>query len=80
MIVTFYNGSKTKEAWNPDSPEFIDGWKPETLEVHCESLIVTYGDILRLFEVNGTETWSLNIDKDGFVKINDTYYGDWSCK
>ena len=82
MIVTFYNGSKTKEAWNPDSPEFIDDWKPETLAVKCESLTVTYGSILCLWGVPSEDGdfWRLEIDKDGFVQINDVYYGDWSCK
>lgn len=77
MILRLFNGATTKEAWNPDSPEFIDDWKPEELDIKCHSVQVTYGCHIKV-EVDGEDSrleffWT----NDGFIEHNGVFYGDF---
>ena len=80
--ISFFNGATSKSAWDPESPAFIDDWKPENRIVRCESVQVTYCQHLRLFGVVGddgrkadvVEIWA---DDDLFV-FDGVYYGDFN--
>jgi len=53
--VHFFNGAKTKTKWDPESPEFMDDWKPQERTVECDSTSLTYCQHLRLFGVVGED-------------------------
>ena len=75
MIFRLFNGAKTKEAWNPNSPEFIDDWKPEELVIKCDAVSVTYGGHVKVY-VDDDMT-DFHWDKDGFIEHNGVFYGDF---
>lgn len=70
-----YNGSKTKEAWNPESPEFIDDWKPEECVIKAKAVQVTYGSHVNVYFANGQELY-LGYDGEGFLEYEGVFYGD----
>lgn len=78
--VRFFNGAKTKSAWDPESPDHIEDWKPEERTVECDDLVFTYCQHLRLFGVVGedgqkveeVEIWR---DDDLFA-FDGVFYGD----
>jgi len=80
--VRFFNGAKTKSAWDPASPDFIDDWKPEERTVECDDLTLVYSQHLRLFGVVGEdgqreEVVELWTDDDLFA-FDGVFYGDLS--
>ena len=75
MIFRLFNGAKTKEAWNPDSPDFVDDWKPEELTIECEAVQVTYGHHVKL--VVGDDMVDFHWSEDGFIEHNGVFYGDF---
>jgi len=77
LILRLFNGSRTKESWDPASPAFIDDWKPEELVITCSSVQVTYGDHVKV-EIDGRDDrlellWS----HDGFLEHDGVFYGDF---
>jgi hypothetical protein len=70
-----FNGAKTREAWNPDSPKFIDNWKPEERVIKCDSVQLTYGCDLKVYQ--GDDVQYLELTIDGFVKYRGVFYGDF---
>lgn len=75
MTLRLFNGAKTKEAWNPDSPEFIDDWKPEELVIKCDAVQMTYGSHVKV-RVDDDRIeffW----DQDGFIEHDGVFYGDF---
>jgi len=80
--IHFYNGAKTKAAWDPESPDFVDDWKPEERTVKCDDLALTFSQHLRLFGVVGedgqkaeeVEIWT---DDDLFA-FDGVFYGDFA--
>jgi len=75
MIFHLFNGAKTKEAWNPESPEFIDDWKPEEHTIKCDAVQVTYCDHVKV--IAGDDLIEFHWDKDGFIEHNGVFYGDF---
>jgi hypothetical protein len=75
MIVRLFNGAKTKEAWNPNSPEFIDDWKPEELVIKCDAVQMTYGSHVKVHVDD--DMIEFFWDKDGFIEHNGVFYGDF---
>ena len=74
MKVTLYNGAKSKNAWNEDSPEFIDDCKPERTELQADFVQVTYGDHIKI----GTRGHRLELFwHDGFIHHDGIFYGDF---
>lgn len=76
MILRLTNGAKTREAWNPNSPEFIDDWKPEEVELNVNSVRITYGDHIKVCLVNN-ELLELFWDP-GYndIEYEGVFYGD----
>ena len=74
MIVHLFNGSKTKDAWDPQSPEFIDGWKPEYHDFECEGAQLTYNTHLKVYPKDAP---AIFLDFDGeYIVHNGVFYGD----
>ena len=79
--VRFFNGAKTKSAWDPKSPEFIDDCKPEERTVECDGVALTYCQHLRLSGVVGENdqepTLEVEIWEDNELFFFDgVFYGD----
>jgi hypothetical protein len=74
--LNLYNGSTTKEAWNPNSPEFVDDWKPEERVILCDSVQLTYGNHLKIYFSDG-HVDDYPIDEDGFLVVDKVFYGDF---
>ena len=70
-----FNGAKTREAWNPESPEFIDDWKPEERVIKCDSVQLTYGCDLKVYRDDDVQC--LDLTSDGFIKYRGVFYGDF---
>jgi hypothetical protein len=76
MTIRLFNGAATPEAWNPKSPHFVDGWKPEERLIECDGLSVTYGGGPRLFKDGDIMLW-LEYDTNGLLMHDGLYFGDW---
>lgn len=77
MILRLFNGAKTKEAWNPASPEFIDDWKPHECFLHCTSVHVVYRDHIHV-DLDTGKMLDLHWDKDGHIPYDSVFYGDFA--
>jgi cell wall-associated NlpC family hydrolase len=75
ITIHLFNGSRTKDAWNHESPEFVDDWKPETTEIKARAVQVTYRDHIKVYQGNG-DLLELNWDGDGHIEHEGVYYGD----
>lgn len=75
MIFRLFNGADTKEAWNPDSPEFIDDWKPKELRIECDTVQVTYRDHIHVYKDDCL--LEFHWDEDGYLEHEGVYYGDF---
>jgi hypothetical protein len=75
LAFRLYNGAKTKEAWNPASPHFIDDWKPEMLEMPCDYVQFTYGHHISV-ECDD-ERVEFFVDNDGYIEHEGVFYGDF---
>ena len=72
-----YNGSRTKEAWNADSPEFIDDWKPEEREFVVKTVQITYGFHLKAYpEGPDGDVMEMYWDEEGFLHHDECFFGD----
>lgn len=78
LLVHFYNGSKTKEAWDENSPHFIDDWKPESCDIECDMAQITYRDHVKIYDKEGADILSIFWSDDGFLEHDGVYYGDVS--
>ena len=77
VIVRFFNGARSKTAWDSNHPEWIDGWKPEERIIECDSINLTYLTHLRLHGVEGEDEEEIDIwTEDGLFKLDGVYYGD----
>jgi hypothetical protein len=76
MILQLFNGATTKQAWNPDSPHFIDSWKPESMEVECDSVTVKFGTHITA-EI-GDEANDYYISDDGLIEHDGVFYGSFA--
>lgn len=78
--LVLFNGSKTREAWNPESPEFIDDWKPEEREIEAHHVQVTYATTVTLRDdIDGNETvYEFNSEDPGLLVVDGVFYGDFS--
>lgn len=77
MILRLFNGARTKEAWNPDSPEFIADWKPHECFLHCTSVHVIYRDYIHV-DLDTGKMLDLHWDKDGRIPYDNVFYGDFA--
>ena len=75
LVFRLYNGAKTKEAWNPASPHFIDDWKPETLEIPCNYVQLTYGHHIKV-ECDD-ELMTFFVDNHGYIEHKGVFYGNF---
>ena len=76
MILRFFNGATTKQAWNPDSPHFIDSWKPESMEVECDSVAVNFGT--HITAQIGDDLNDYYISDDGLIEHEGVFYGNFT--
>lgn len=72
--VRLFNGAKTKQAWNPESPNFVDDWKPDETEILAESFQITYGHHMKIWIPE--DMIELSWDSDGFIEYEGVFYGD----
>lgn len=77
MFLTLWNGAETKSAWDCDSPDFIDDFKPLELKLPCDSVQVTYRDHIKIWQGNEIML-DLVWDKDGYIEHDGVYYGDFT--
>jgi DNA-directed RNA polymerase alpha subunit len=77
MILRLFNGARTKEAWNPDSPEFIDDWKPHECFLPCTSVHIVYRDRIHV-DLDTGKMLDLHWDKDGYIPYDSVFYGDFA--
>lgn len=75
VVLRLFNGSRTKEAWNPWSPEYIDDQKPEERYISCDRVQWTYGCNIKVYY--GDEQQVLPLTVDGFVLHEGVFYGDF---
>ena len=75
--VRLFNGSKTRVAYNPESPEFIDDWKPEERFLLADWVVLTYGGTLRIGLPNDDVLHLVWYD-DGLMHYDKVYCGDVS--
>ena len=75
MKLHLFNGAKTKTAWDSDSPDFIDNWKPEEKTIKCDLVQVTYGEHLRVI-LKEEEILSI-FWKDDLIEHEGVFYGDF---
>jgi hypothetical protein len=75
MEIHLFNGAKTKDAWNEDSPHFIDDWKPESKTIKCDEVQVTYGQHLKVY-LNSERIMDLFWDDD-LIEHEGIFYGDF---
>lgn len=76
-ILRLFNGSKTKESWNENSPEFIDDWKPEEKLIPCDSVQITYRDHIKVYsEKDNGHILDLYWTPDYFIEHEGVFYGD----
>lgn len=76
MILQLFNGATTKQAWNPDSPHFIDSWKPESMEVECDSVTVKFGT--HITAQIGDDSNDYYISDDGLIEHEGVFYGSFA--
>lgn len=77
VTLKLFNGAKTKEAWNEDSPEFIDDWKPEERDITGLAHVqVTYGCHVKLMYEDGERREDFGFEDDLLV-CDGVYYGDF---
>lgn len=78
LTLSLHNGSHTKEAWNADSPHFIDDWKPQGRMYHnLKSVSVAYACHIKA-ETEKGDWIDFMIDSEGFVVHDNVYYGDFT--
>jgi hypothetical protein len=72
-----WNGSATKEAWDENSPLYVDDCKPEQRDIYGEFVQVTYGAVVRV--INGSDERNFSFDKDDhdLLLVDGIYYGDF---
>lgn len=81
--IHFFNGARTKSAWDDTSPDFIDDWKPEERTIRCERVQVTYGKHIKMYGVvdrRAAGEWIDLVDLwfDGsLVPFEGVFYGDF---
>lgn len=80
LILNLFNGAKTTSAWDESSPDFVDDWKPETRQIPCSLVQVTYGTHIKVYDKDGTMVhemqWGLEADPD-LILFDGIYYGDF---
>lgn len=77
--IHLFNGAKTKDAWDENSPEFIDGWKPESRDIVADDIQITYRDHIKIYHSNDRVVdlfWS----EDGYIELDGVFYGDVSIQ
>lgn len=77
MILTLWNGAETKSAWDCNSPDFIDDFKPLELKLPCDSVQITYRDHIKIYK-DDEEVLDLLWDNDGYIEHDGVYYGDFT--
>lgn len=78
LHLVLYNGSHTRDAWNPASADFIDDWKPERRIIDCDAVVITYGEEARV--IRDSEEVEYPFTDDGFLFVDGVYYGDLSIE
>ena len=82
MILQLFNGATTKQAWNPESPHFIDGWKPESMEVECDWVTVKFGTHITAAIRNNFNDFidfkDYYISDDGLIEHDGFFYGSFA--
>lgn len=80
LQIRLWNGATTRDAWNPDSPEFIDDFKKEERLLHAASVRVTYGSRIQMEDVDEFPDekpfqveWD---DEDNLIELDGVFYGD----
>ena len=76
MTVRFFNGAKTKSAWDAESPDFIDDWKPEERSIRCQGVQITHGCHIKMRGYLDDDTLDLWYEGD-FVVFDGVFYGDF---
>jgi hypothetical protein len=77
--IRFFNGARSQSAWDTESPNFVDGWKPEERTVRCESMSMTYAVHLRLHNVIDGEKVIEEVEVvivDDLLVLDGVFYGD----
>ena len=87
LQVRLFNGADTSEAWNPDSPHFIDDCKPLEAVFHCDSVHDVYGWNIKLIGVDASEVapgsdygldtlWLHREREYDLIQYGGNFYGD----
>ncbi len=71
-----YNGAKTEAAWDSNSPEFVDDWKPEERQIEADAVQVTYGCHVKVYI--GDELIDFWWGKNGLIFYEGVFYGDFT--
>jgi len=74
VTLRLFNGSKTKEAWNRDSPEFVDDWKPEARDILADAVQVSYGQTVTVTIDDEQRLYFFDGD---LLDVDGVYYGDF---
>ncbi|MGN6186853.1 MAG: hypothetical protein ACTHQM_24730 [Thermoanaerobaculia bacterium] len=78
LRLVLYNGSHTLDAWDPNSPAFIDDWKPKNRVIECDAVVMTYRAHLRVFRDDVDTEYEFT--SDGILFVDGIYYGDFSIE